>query len=127
MNQPEPVAIPMPARAARLRIALIGLPNSGKSTLFNAVASTSVDHGRLGDARASYQRCTVRIGMDEAELVDLPPIHTLRDLSGDDLEGLKYLLWGDSRPPIAAHEAGRAPAPFSRPDLLIQVIDASSL
>jgi len=111
----------------RLRIALVGQPNSGKSTLFDAVASTSVDHGRLAGTGMDYQRCTVQSGVDEVELVDLPSIHSLRNLQGEDLEGLKYLLWGDSRPPIAAHEASEAPTPFSRPDMLIHIVDASML
>jgi ferrous iron transport protein B len=110
-----------------LRIALVGQPNSGKSTLFHAVASTSIDRGQLAGTDSAYERCTVQIGMDEAELVDLPAIHSLYNLHGDDLEGLKYLLWGDSRPPVSAHEGDLPPAPFSRPDVLIHLVDASTL
>jgi len=69
----------------------------------------------------------VQIGMDEAELVDLPAIHSLHNLHDDDLEGLKYLLWGDSRPLVSAHEGDLPPAPFSRPDVLIHLMDASTL
>jgi len=111
----------------RLRIALVGQPNSGKSTLFDAVASTSVDHGRLAGSGTAYQRCTVQIGVNEVELVDLPSFRSLQNLHGADLEGLKYLLWGDSRPPIAAHERSETPAPFSRPNMLIHIVDASAL
>jgi len=113
--------------SGRLRIALVGQPNSGKSTLFHAVASTSIDHGRLAGTDKAYQRCTVQIGMDEVELVDLPAFDSLQNLHGDDLEGLKYLLWGDSRPLISEHEADAPPAPFSRPDMLIHIVDASTL
>jgi len=111
----------------RLRIALVGQPNSGKSTVFHAVASTSIDRGQLAGTDMAYKRCTVQIGMDEAELVDLPAIYSLHNLQGDDLEGLKYLLWGDSRPPISAHEGDQPPAPFSRPDVLIHLMDASTI
>ena len=111
----------------RLRIALVGQPNSGKSTLFHAVASTSVDRGHLAGTDAAYQRCNVQIGLDEMELVDLPAFRSLQNLQGDDLEGLKYLLWGDSRPMISAHEGDEPPAPFSRPDMLIHIVDASTL
>jgi len=113
--------------SGRLRIALVGQPNSGKSTLFHAVASTSIDHGKLSGTGAAYQRCTVQIGMDEVELVDLPAIRRLQNLHLDDLEGLKYLLWGDARPLVSAHEGGEPPAPFSRPDMLIHIVDASTL
>ncbi|RMG92143.1 MAG: ferrous iron transport protein B [Zetaproteobacteria bacterium] len=108
-------------------MALIGQPNSGKSTLFDAVASTSVDHGRLPGTDKAYQRCTVQIGMDEVELVDLPSLVTLHDLSGDDLEGLKYLLWGDTRPEVSAHESHISVPSLSRPDVLIHLVDASTL
>ncbi|MES0372286.1 MAG: ferrous iron transport protein B [Mariprofundaceae bacterium] len=111
----------------RLRIALVGQPNSGKSTLFHAVASTSIDRGQLTGTDKAYKRCTVQIGMDEAELVDLPAIYSLHNLKDDDLEGLKYLLWGDSRPLVSAHEGSEPPAPFSRPDILIHIMDASTL
>ncbi|PIS20194.1 MAG: ferrous iron transport protein B [Zetaproteobacteria bacterium CG12_big_fil_rev_8_21_14_0_65_55_1124] len=113
--------------SGRLRIALVGQPNSGKTTLFHAVSSTSVDHGQLAGTDKAYQRCTVQIGLDEVELVDLPAFHSLQNLRGDDLEGLKYLLWGDSRPLISAHEGTEPPAPFSRPDMLIHIVDASTL
>ncbi|MDQ6966023.1 MAG: FeoB small GTPase domain-containing protein, partial [Mariprofundaceae bacterium] len=65
--------------------------------------------------------------LDEVELVDLPAIRSLQNLQGDDLEGLKYLLWGDARPLISAHEGDEPPAPFSRPDMLIHIVDASTL
>ncbi|MFQ5518535.1 MAG: FeoB small GTPase domain-containing protein [Mariprofundus sp.] len=111
----------------RLRIALVGQPNSGKSTLFHAVASTSIDRGQLAGTHKAYKRCIVQLGMDEVELVDLPAIKSLHGLQGDDLEGLKYLLWGDSRPLVSAHEGNEPPAPFSRPDILIHLMDASTL
>ncbi len=111
----------------RLRIALVGQPNSGKSTVFHAVASTSIDRGQLAGTDKAYKRCTVQVGMDEAELVDLPAIYSLHNLKNDDLEGLKYLLWGDSRPLVSAHEGDEPPAPFSRPDILIHLMDASTI
>ncbi len=113
--------------SGRLRIALVGRPNSGKSTLFDTVASTSVDHGRLAGTDMAYQRCTVQSGVNDVELVDLPSFSSLQNLQGDDLEGLKYLLWGDNQPLIAAHEQNEAPTPFSRPHLLIHIVDASTL
>ncbi len=122
-----PLAGPFFRGGRRLRIALVGQPNSGKTTLFHAVASTSVDHGKLAGTDKDYQRCTVQIGMDEVELVDLPAMESLQNLKGGDLEGLKYLLWGDARPAVSAHEGSKAPVPFSRPDMLIHVVDASTL
>ncbi len=125
--QPVPLKGPFFRGQSRLRMALIGQPNSGKTTIFDTVASTSVDQGHLAGTGSAYKRCTVQVGMDEAELIDLPALYSLHGLQGDDLEGLKYLLWGDARPPVSAHESDEPPAPFSRPDILIHIIDASTL
>jgi len=111
----------------RLRVALVGPPNSGKSTIFHAVASTRYRTGKISGTDKPYAECAVQIGVDEIHLVDLPGLSSLRGLQGDDLEALKYLLWGDARPLISSHERNEAPAPFPRPDVLVQVIDASAL
>jgi ferrous iron transport protein B len=110
-----------------VRVALVGLPNSGKSTLFKTVASTAVQTGELTGTRRVYNECAVQIGLDEVRLIDLPSIASLYDLGHDERVTLQYLLWGDKRPPIAAHEPGRPPAPFAAPDVIIQVVDATAL
>ena len=121
MNPAPAAVVPVPRNlfrgAQRLRIALIGMPNCGKSTLFDAVASTSIQTGELTGTDRDYRECAVQIGLDEARVVELPSIRSLH-LHGDDERGaLQYLLWGDEPPPIAAHEAQRAP--FSPPDVII--------
>ncbi len=113
--------------ARRLRIALVGMPNAGKSTLFNAVSSTAPHSGKLAGTQRAYGECTVQIGLDEASVIDLPSIHTLHHAQQEDLAAFKYLLWGDERPPVSAHDADAPPAPFAPPDLIIQVVDATSL
>ncbi len=111
----------------RLHVALVGQHNSGKSTIFHAVASTSYRTGKLTGTQKPYAECPVQIGADEIHLVDLPDLHSLRNLDGADLEALKYLLWGDARPLVSRHEQQEPPAPFSRPDVIVHVIDASVL
>ncbi len=110
-----------------LRIALVGLPNSGKTTLFKAVSSTAIHTGELAGTHRAYGECRVQIGLDEANLVDLPSIQTLHHLEPDDRVTLKYLLWGDERPLVARHEPDGPPAPFAPPDVIVQVIDATAL
>ncbi|MFI4982832.1 MAG: FeoB small GTPase domain-containing protein, partial [Nevskiales bacterium] len=107
--------------------ALVGMPNAGKSTLFNAVSSTSPHTGKLAGTRRAYGECIVQIGLDEASVIDLPSIRSLHHLAQGDLAALKYLLWGDERPPVSVHEPGGPPAPFAPPDVIIQVVDATSL
>ncbi|MGD8639969.1 MAG: ferrous iron transporter B [Gammaproteobacteria bacterium] len=113
--------------ANRLRIALVGMPNSGKQTLFNAVASTSVHTGELVDTQCNYRECRVQVGHDEADVIVLPSLTTLQRLQHDDLVCLKYLLWGNQRPAVSAHENGDPPAPYAPPNVIIQVVDATAL
>ena len=122
-----PLHTPLFRGERRLRIALVGMPNAGKSTLFNAVSSTSPQTGELAGTHRVYGECIVQIGLDEASVIDLPSIHSLHHLAQDDLAALKYLLWGDERPPVSVHEPDGPPAPFAPPDLIIQVVDATSL
>ena len=127
----QKTSIPIPSTLFRgkrsLRIALVGLPNCGKTTLFKAVSSTAVQSGELTGTHKVYGECRIQIGLDEANLIDLPSIHSLLHQRGDDRITLQYLLWGDQPPPITAHEAGEPPAPFSPPDVIIQVIDTTAL
>ena len=122
-----PLRTPLFRGERRLRIALVGLPGGGKTTLFDAVSSTAPHRGELTGTHRVYRECTVQIGFDEASVVDLPSIHSLHHLEGDDLSALKYLLWGDERPPVSVHEQSGPPVPFAPPDLIIQVVDATSL
>jgi ferrous iron transport protein B len=118
---------PLLRGARRLRIALVGLPGAGKTTLFDAISSTAPQTGELTDTHRIYRACTVQIGLDEASVVDLPSLNSLHPLQDEDLGTLKYLLWGNDRPPVTAHEPGAAPAPFEPPDLIVQVVDATNL
>lgn len=122
-----PLQQPLFRGERRLRIALVGLPNSGKSTLFAAVASTSTQHGALAGTQRDYNECAVQIGLDEARLIDLPSIGSPHAFEPEDRAALKYLLWGDQRPPVSLHEADGPPAPFAPPDVIVQVLDATSL
>jgi ferrous iron transport protein B len=118
---------PLLRGARRLRIALVGLPNSGKSTFFTSVASTSVRTGALTGTRRAYDECAVQIGLDEASVIDLPSIGSPHLLDAGDRATLKYLLWGAERPPVSSHEQEGPPAPFAPPDVIVQVVDATSL
>jgi len=122
-----PLTTPLFRGLKHLRIALVGMPNSGKSTLFKAVSATSIHTGELTGTHRTYGECPVQIGFDEARLVTLPSIQSLNNLPHEDLVAMQYLLWGDQLPPVLAHEQIAPPAPFAPPDVIIQVVDATAL
>jgi ferrous iron transport protein B len=113
--------------ARRVRIALVGLPGSGTSTLFSAVASTAVRSGPLAQTGRTYEECEVDVGLDQARVTRLPRVRSLRDSSGSDRAALKHLLWGDERPLVSADEPEGGPAPNHAPDVIVQVVDATAL
>ncbi|MGB5306230.1 MAG: ferrous iron transporter B [Gammaproteobacteria bacterium] len=122
-----PISTPVFRGQKHLRIALVGMPCSGKNTLFTAVSATSIHTGELTGTRRTYSECPVQIGFDEARLVVLPSIQSLNNLPREDLVTLQYLLWGDQLPLVSEHEQGAPPAPFAPPDVIIQVVDATAL
>lgn len=123
----RPLLGPLLRGRRRPRIALVGRPRTGKSTFFDTVASTEVAQQPLAGSSAGYSECRVEIGLEEATLVDLPPLDSLHDLAPDAQAVLKYLLWGDRWPAVASHEAEQPALAFAPPDVLIQVVDATSL
>ncbi len=59
------------------RIALIGQPNSGKSTVFNNLAGYKTLTGNFPGTTVSYTISTTRFWGEEIELIDLPGIYSL--------------------------------------------------
>jgi ferrous iron transport protein B len=99
------------AAAAPLRLGLLGSPNSGKTTLFNALTG-------LRAKVANYPGVTVERREGEASLqgrrvvvVDLPGLYSLEALSPDE-EVVQRVLSGELAPP---------------PDALVVVADACTL
>jgi ferrous iron transport protein B len=128
---PVPVEISLPAALYRgdnrLRIALVGMPGSGKSTLFKAVSSTSVEQGELAGSQLAYRESRVQVGFDEASVIDLPSLRSLNQMRPAELPTLQHLLWGNQPPLVYDHDGHAPPAPHRPPDVIIQVVDATAL
>ncbi len=121
-----PLHTPLLRGERRPRVALVGRQQSGKSTIFQAASSAAPSHARLA-GESAYEECLVGIGLEEISLVDLPPIESLHRLREADRQVLMVLLWGDRWPVIARHEPQQPTAAFRAPDVLVQVVDATSL
>lgn len=94
-------------------IAMLGNPNTGKTTLFNALSG---DRGRVGNypgVTVEYTLGQVQIDGQTFRLIDLPGTYSLAPRSLDEMVTVDVLL-------------GRA-AGVAKPDLLLCIIDASNL
>ena len=91
-----------------MRIALIGQPNCGKSTLFNQVAGYKAETGNFTGTTIKYTESKVRVGGQVVEIVDLPGAYTLEALSPAEREAATYLRSNEV-------------------DVIVNVVDASRL
>ncbi len=91
-----------------MKIALIGQPNSGKSTLFNAVAGYRSLTSNFAGTTVEYTRGRAHIAGEVVDLVDLPGLYSLNPASPAEICSREFLLAGDW-------------------DVLVNVVDASQL
>jgi ferrous iron transport protein B len=74
-----------------MRIVLIGLPNCGKSTLFNQVAGYKAETGNFSGTTVTFTESRVRVAGQVIELVDLPGAYSLEEGSPAEREAARYL------------------------------------
>jgi len=91
-----------------MKFVLAGQPNSGKSTIFNAVAGYRAATANFPGSSVSFTTSRALILGREVEVVDLPGVYSLTSADAGAGEGESYLLGGDY-------------------DLIIDVVDASRL
>ena len=66
------------------RIALLGMPNTGKSTLFNRLSGASARVGNWPGITVDLMSAKVLVGGHIAELIDLPGLYDLHGFSDDE-------------------------------------------
>lgn len=66
------------------RIALLGMPNTGKSTFFNRVSGASARVGNWPGITVDLMRAKILLGGHITELIDLPGIYDLHGFSDDE-------------------------------------------
>jgi ferrous iron transport protein B len=91
-----------------MRIALVGQPNCGKSTIFNHVAGYKAITSNFPGKTVTYSLSKVNFQGISSEIVDLPGTYSLTSFDLAELETRKYLL-------------------KEKIDVVINVIDASLL
>jgi ferrous iron transport protein B len=79
----------------RRRIAVLGMPNTGKSTFFNRITGAQARIGNWPGLTVDLASAKILLGGDMVEVVDLPGIYTLHGFS-DDEEVVHHFLEHES-------------------------------
>jgi ferrous iron transport protein B len=77
------------------RVALLGMPNTGKSTFFNRITGASARTGNWPGVTVDLMGAKVLLGAEMVEIVDLPGIYDLHGFS-DDEQVVRHFLENNS-------------------------------
>jgi len=92
-------------RAALPHVLIAGNPNSGKSTLFNAVSGGGARVGNYPGVTVDRTSARFRLGAQEIELVDIPGIYSLTATSPEEQLAVNALIEEDTRGVICVVDA----------------------
>jgi len=111
MSHCEPESVG--GRIEGLHLALVGSPNAGKTTIFNALTGLHAKTANYPGVTVTRREGVVRVGEQVLTLVDLPGTYGLSAISPDEQI-------------VADSLAGRITG-VDRPDGLVMVVDATTL
>lgn len=112
--EPAPAPVVVSPRADIPRIALVGNPNTGKTTLFNRLCGTRAKTSNFPGTTTATRIGRAVVGTDTlVEILDLPGLY---QLSLDVPEGR-----------IAREVLGTGPTAVGHPDVVLVVVDACNL
>src|SRR6266446_2474783 len=94
-------------------VALVGNPNTGKTTLFNALSGMRQRVGNYPGVTVEMKKGAVRDDERSFDLIDLPGTYSLAARSPDEMVAVDLLL-------------GQCPGE-NRPDVIVAIVDASNL
>ncbi|MFM7425589.1 MAG: ferrous iron transport protein B [Elainella sp.] len=66
------------------QVAVLGMPNTGKSTFFNRLTGASASISNWTGTTVDLMMAQVQLGEEQAEVIDLPGIYDLRGFSEDE-------------------------------------------
>jgi ferrous iron transport protein B len=96
-----------------LTVALVGNPNTGKSTLFNALTGLRQHVGNYPGVTVEMKAGVTWVGERDIQILDLPGTYSLAARSPDEMLSVDLLLGH------VKHQ--------SRPDVIVSIVDASNL
>ena len=93
--------------ASKIRIALVGNPNCGKTTFFNALTGQNQYVGNWPGVTVEKKEGFVK-GLDDVIVTDLPGIYSLSPYTMEEVVARNYLL-------------------HDRPEVILNIVDATNL
>lgn len=99
-----------PRDEKRIRVAFVGNPNCGKTSLFNAASGANEHVGNYSGVTVDVKTATCRQDGYTFEVIDLPGTYSLSSYSPEEKFVLDYILADDTRP-----------------DVILNVVDSSNL
>src|SRR5437879_2922391 len=97
----------------RLTAALVGNPNTGKTTLFNALSGLRQRVGNYPGVTVETKKGQTVCAGQVIDLIDLPGTYSLAPRSPDEMVAVDVLLGHQKEEP--------------RPDVVVAIVDASNL
>jgi ferrous iron transport protein B len=94
-------------------VALVGNPNTGKTTLFNALCGMRQRVGNYPGVTVETKKGKLRHGEQTFEVIDLPGTYSLAPRSPDEMVAVDLIL---------GRQQGE-----TRPDVVVTIVDASNL
>jgi len=91
----------------RIKIALVGNPNSGKTTLFNAITGSNQYVGNWPGVTVEKKEGRLK-GYDEVIVTDLPGVYSLSPYTPEEVVARNYLI-------------------DERPEVILNIVDATNL
>ncbi len=95
----------MSGRAASPQVLIAGNPNSGKSTLFNALSGGSAHVGNYPGVTVDRTSAHLQVGAQDIELVDVPGMYSLTASSPEEQLAVNALIEGETRAVICVVDA----------------------
>src|SRR2546425_3618869 len=103
-----------PGEATHLcTVALVGNPNTGKTTLFNALSGLRQRVGNYPGVTVETKKGQTVCGGQTIDLIDLPGTYSLAPRSPDEMVAVDVILGHQKEEP--------------RPDVVVAIVDASNL
>lgn len=96
-----------------MSIALVGNPNSGKTTLYNALTGSSQYVGNWPGVTVEKKEGAARLGDRTIKIVDLPGVYSLSPYSMEEIVARDYIIGTDEG--------------IDQPDAVINIVDATNI